>query len=576
MATMAQHNNNKNNIAVPKDPLKADFRNFLFVLWSHLGLGAPTRVQYDIAQFLQHGGRRRIIEAFRGVGKSWITAAYVLWLLYCDPEERILVVSASKDRADSFSVFVKRLINEVPILKPLKSKDGQRDSNVAFDVGTSSPHQAPSVRSVGINGQLTGGRATRIIADDVEVPKNSLTQMQRQKLAESVKEFDAVLVPSGEITYLGTPQTEESLYNELCRRGYTARIWPARYPSAKLQEAHGDKLAPYIREELSKNPSLATSCFGRGEPIEPSRFHDLDLLEREASYGRSGFSMQFMLDTSFSDIDKYPLKLSDFIVFNCDNEVAPIKLSWATGVNQVYNDLPCVGMGQDRWHRPLFISQEFKPYQGIVMAIDPSGSGSDELSYAVIGMLNGYLYLLDCQGLQGGYADDNLEKLAKIAKQYKVNEILVEKNFGDGMFTKLLTPFLVRIHPCTTTEVSHSTQKERRIIDTLEPVLNQHRLVVNESLIRRDQENYNQYSSDVSHNYQLFYQMSRITKDRGSLRKDDRIDSLAMAVTYWVETMDKDTQTILNEARETALDEALELFQTQVFGMSPTSLSWVN
>lgn len=104
---MTQHNKN-NKVVTHTDPLKADFRNFLFVLWSHLGLGAPTKVQYDIAHFLQHGGRRRIIEAFRGVGKSWITAVDVLWFLTATLE-RILVVSASKDRADSFSVFVKRL-----------------------------------------------------------------------------------------------------------------------------------------------------------------------------------------------------------------------------------------------------------------------------------------------------------------------------------------------------------------------------------------------------------------------------------------------------------------------------------
>jgi len=164
------------------DPLKRDFRNFLFLIWRHLNLPDPTPVQYDIARYLQHGPKRSIIEAFRGVGKSWITAAFVLWLLYCNPNERILVVSASKDRADSFSIFCKRLIEEVPFLTHLKPRDGQRDSNIAFDVGPSDPHQAPSVRSIGITGQITGGRATHIVADDVEVPKNSLTQTMRDRL----------------------------------------------------------------------------------------------------------------------------------------------------------------------------------------------------------------------------------------------------------------------------------------------------------------------------------------------------------------------------------------------------------
>ncbi|WP_270994138.1 phage terminase large subunit, partial [Listeria seeligeri] len=99
-------------------------------------------------------------------------------------------------------------------------------SNLAFDVGPAQPDQSPSVKSVGINGQLTGSRADTIIADDIEVPKNSMTVVQREKLAELVKEFDAVLKPGGEIIYLGTPQTEESLYNKLPERGYVIRIWP--------------------------------------------------------------------------------------------------------------------------------------------------------------------------------------------------------------------------------------------------------------------------------------------------------------------------------------------------------------
>ena len=52
-----------------QNPL-ADFRKFLYVVWKHLNLPSPTDVQYDIAKYLQHGEKRMVIEAFRGVGKS--------------------------------------------------------------------------------------------------------------------------------------------------------------------------------------------------------------------------------------------------------------------------------------------------------------------------------------------------------------------------------------------------------------------------------------------------------------------------------------------------------------------------
>lgn len=552
------------------DPVLGDFRNFVFLVWKHLNLPDPTEVQYDLCKYLQHGPRRRVIEAFRGVGKSWLTAAYVLWRLLRNPEERILVVSASKDRADAFSVFLKRLIDEMPLLQHLRPRPGQRDSNIAFDAGPSSAHQAPSVRSVGITGQLTGGRATIIIADDVEVPKNSMTQTMRDKLAEAVKEFDAVLVPDGEIIYLGTPQTEMSLYNALPDRGYEIRIWPARYPNPEQVSRYGARLAPFIVPLLERSPALV------GSTTDPRRFSDRDLLEREFSYGRSGFAMQFMLDTAASDTDRYPLKLSDLIVMSCSPSMGPARVVWGSGPEQVINDLPNVGLAGDRLLRPMFVSRDaFADYQGVVLAIDPAGRGGDELAYAIVAMLNGVLYVLEVAGLKGGYSDENLEKLARQAKRYGVKQVLIESNFGDGMFTKLLTPFLARSYPVTTEEVRHSTQKEKRIIDTLEPVMNQHRLVIDDALVKQDYENYNDYPQEHAHKYQLLYQLTRVTRERGALAKDDRLDVLAMAVAYWVEQMDKDTQQSLQEHRNAALDAELERFMGQVLGTAPAGLSWM-
>ena len=547
------------------DPVQGDFRNFCYLVWKHLDLPDPTYLQYDIASYLQNGPRRRVIEAFRGIGKSWLTAAYVLWRLYVNPEERILVVSASKDRADAFSTFLKRLISEMPMLAHLKPRPGQRDSNIAFDVGPSSAHQAPSVRSVGITGQLTGGRATIIIADDVEVPKNSMTQAMRDKLSEAVKEFDAVLVPGGEIIYLGTPQTEMSLYNSLPQRGYEIRIWPARYPTSEQAARYGSRLAPIIAS--AKAPV--------GTTTEPSRFSDRDLLEREMSYGRSGFAMQFMLDASASDADRYPLKLADLIVLSVSPSLAPVRIAWGSGPDQVISDLPNVGLQGDRLHRPMFISKEFIEYQGCVMAIDPAGRGGDELGYAIVAMLNGVLYVLDCGGLKGGYSDENLEFLARSAKKFSVKQVLIESNFGDGMFLKLLTPFLVRLYPVSTTEIRSSTQKEARIIDTLEPVMNQHRLVVDEALIKKDYENYNGYATEHAHKYQLLYQLTRITRERQALAKDDRLDALAMAVAYWVEQMDKDVQSAINEHKAMLLDMELAKFAEQVLGVAPSGDNWM-
>lgn len=156
---------------------------------------------------------------------------------------------------------------------------------------------------MGITGQLAGSRADIIIADDIEVPNNSMTQGQPDKLSEAVKEFDAILKPDGRIVYLGTPQNQESLYNKLLDRGYILRVWPARYPTGDQMVGYGQQLAPIITNSMAADDTLVV------QPTDPLRFSDFDLLEREASYGRSGFALQFIFDTRLSDAQRYPLKV---------------------------------------------------------------------------------------------------------------------------------------------------------------------------------------------------------------------------------------------------------------------------
>ena len=548
-----------------------DFRNFLYITWKHLGLPDPTKTQYDIAEYVDNGPRRCCIQAFRGVGKSWITSAYVCHQLLLNPSMNILVVSASKTRSDDFSTFTLRLINEMPLLKHLIPREEQRSSKIAFDVGPAPAAHAPSVKSVGITGQLTGSRADLIVADDVESLNNSLTQQMRDKIQETIKEFDAVLKPDGRIVYLGTPQTEMSIYNVLPERGYEIRIWPARGPSEKAITAYGLRLAPYISDKCKESPE--------GTPVDPQRFDSTDLAEREASYGKSGFALQYMLDTSLSDVGKYPLRLSDLIVHPLDAEVASPKLTWASSPELAWKDLQSVGLAGDAYYRPMEVAKDHQKYTGAVMSIDPAGMGKDETAYAVVKILNGQLFLTASGGYLGGYTPPILASLGQIAKSHKVNHIIVESNFGDGMFTQLLKPVLTNDvgYPCTIEEVRHSVQKEKRIIDTLEPVMNSHRLIVDPKVVQNDfrlasidADNVDNRNNniDITHRknignnqlYQLFYQMSRLTFQKGALRHDDRLDALSIAVGYWVEHMERHVEQGLEDYRQEQIDKSIESF----------------
>lgn len=556
-------NNLKSTTSIVSPNLGAlsDFRNFLYLVWKHIGLPDPTPVQYDIAHWLQHGPKRKVVEAFRGIGKSWITAAYVLWRLRLDAQAEFLVVSASKERADQFSIFCKRLRDEMEILSDLRPKDGQRDSNISWDVGPHDASQSPSVKSVGITGQITGSRADEIIADDIEIPNNSATQSQRDGLSERVKEFDAILkpLPTSKVTYLGTPQTFESLYNRLPERGYEIRIWPAEIPTEEQRVSYGDKLAPFIAE-MEGEP---------GTPTDPARFASEELLERRLSYGRSGYSLQFMLDTSLSDANRFPLKQSDLICMGLDPDLGPINLAWASGPQYVHKDLANLGFNGDYLHSPMSFGApeggpSTAPYTGRVMFIDPSGRGKDETGYAVVFMLHGHLFAMDVGGMLGGYTDPTLEALVAKAKRWQVNTICIEDNFGDGMFIELFKPVMKKVgYTCTIEPIRSTGQKERRVIDTLEPVMNRHKLVINKQVIVDD---YNSYqllqkeTGDASIHYSLMHQLTHITLERGSLRHDDRLEALAGAVAYWVDQMAQDGDQRLEAHLENLRDKGYRDF----------------
>jgi len=548
-----------------------DFRNFLYLCWKHLNLPKPTPVQFDIADYIQAKQKRIIIEAFRGVGKSWITSCYVCHQLLLNPQIKILVISASKQRSDDFSTFTLRLIEEMPLLAHLIPSDKQRKSKVAFDVSSALASHAPSVKSLGITSNITGSRADLVIADDVENVNNSMTQGQRDKLSELVKEFDACITPEkGRIIFLGTPQTENSLYDVLPQRGFKKRIWTARYPTDKQFKTYGKDLAPIISLAVERDKEII------GMPTDPTRFDVDDLNEREASYGRSGFNLQFQLDTRLADHDRYPLKLSDLIVTSCNPDTAPEKLIWASNPEQRINDLPCVGLSGDSYFYPMQIQGDYINYTGSVMAIDPSGKGDNETSYAVVKFLNGNLYLTKCGGLRGGFTDHVLQKLANIAKEQKVNMILCESNFGQDMFQELLKPHLKRIYPCTVESVRHSTQKEVRILSCLEPILNQHRLVVDHQVIKDDYESTQALPPEQALRRQLMYQMTRLTKDKGALSYDDRVDVLSFACQYWVDQMAKDADQATYDRRQDLLRDELENFMnTSVTRPTQSGKSWI-
>ena len=215
------------------------------------------------------------------------------------------------------------------------------------------------------------------------------------------------------------------------------------------------------------------------------------------------------------------------------------------------------------------------PYSGSVLAIDPSGRGQDETAYSVVKMLNSQLFVLEAGGFQGGYEEEPLKALSVIAKKQDVNHVLVESNFGDGMYTALLKPVMAKIHPVEIEEVRHNIMKERRIIDTIEPVLSSHRLIVDRKLVEEDYSSTQHMPPEKALKFQLFYQLSRITNHKGALVHDDRLDVLSMAVGYWTEQMAADRDRLISSAKQDKLKDELDKFMRNAIGGKKNRITWI-
>lgn len=547
------------------DPVKDDFRVFLTLLWRHLKLPDPTPLQLDIAWYLQHHEWTEeidhlIIMAFRGAAKSWITAAFVLWNLLRNPQLKIGVFSGSGRRSVGFVNFCLNLIAEVPILQHLRPKPNQRQSSTAFDVAPASPDQTPSVFAAGITAQIVGFRADIIVGDDVETNTNSLTPDMREKVADGTREFDAIIKPHGQIIFLGTPQTESSIYNVLAARGYTIKIWPARYPNGKQQRIYGDKLAPWITWMLANNPRLI------GHSTEPTRFSDEDLAARELRWGKAGFALQYMLDTSLSDIEKFPLKLGDLIVMSLDLRRGPDVVAWGAGEHLAVRDVQPIAFDGDRLYAPANEPTTYSTYQAVRAFIDPSGRGADETTLTIAGLLHSTPFVLKQAAWLDGFAEPTLKGIAKLLVEFNVSVCRVEEDFGQGMFAQLLRPFVKlaweeyhkqqrprrpgdpsRVNTEIVSERAAKMQKELRILEVLEPLFQAHRLVVNKEVFLDDyRQTMAREGTELQDRYSLMYQITRLTREKDCLTHDDRVEGLSGVLAMFVEELG------LNPAREAA------------------------
>ena len=506
------------------DALKSDFRNFLSVTWETLSLPEPSRVQYDIADYLQSDNPRLMIQAMRGAGKSYITSCFAVWCLFRNPDATIICISAVQNRSREFIRLARKIIDSLPFLHHLTPNPEDRDGADRFDVGCrTTPSKNPSVAAYGIKSMITGSHADIIICDDVEIPQNSMTVEARELLLNRCKELESVLNPGGRIIFLGTPQSFDSVYRHL-GRSYPVRRWTARYPDPDTTQA--ENLAPMLLDDLAKGTHQP------GDPTYPSYYSNETLLEREAIMGTSNFMLQMMLDTTLADSQKFPLLFSNLII----HPVSPLGGSPKVlhGTLNPFGEIETPSIHpNDKFYKAMYYEPVIKDWTQVLMGIDPSGKGRDSTAVVIVCELNGMVHLGAVKTYSDGFSPETMEDIASLIAHWNVKTLLIESNYGGGMWTSLLMPHLP--HPCDVQEVRNATQKELRILDTIQPIVESHRLVV---------------APEVLRNSDFLYQYSHISRVRGSLKNDDILDALTLPLSHLTPHLRINPQDIAKEKAE--------------------------
>ncbi len=136
-------------------------------------------------------------------------------------------------------------------------------------------------------------------------------------------------------------------------------------------------------------------------------------------------------------------------------------------------------------------------------------------------------------------------------QKYNVTKLVIETNFGDGIVAELFKKHLQQTKQLIDVEeVRANVRKEDRIIDSLEPTLNQHRLIVDKSVVEWDYNSNKDAAPEERLQYMLFYQMSRMCREKGAVKHDDRLDCLAQGVKYYIDAMGISAQEVIKARRQ--------------------------
>lgn len=494
-----------------------------------------AEIQREIALFMaDEANKKTVIHAQRSQAKSTIARGFSIFSLIHNPRLRVVLFTGEASLARKFSKAMIDLFYAMPELSFMlpDKRAGDRDSVEAFDIHHSlrglDPH--PSIAAKSLLSGIQGMRGDIILADDVETYSNSSSSVLREDLIQRFRDLPSICT-NGRIIVLGTHQTTESIYKQLPDMGFKQRFWPGRVPTIEQRPWYGDNLAPSI-QALYEDPENRTGCGIDGQqgiPTCPEYLGEDVLLGKEQVQGAPFFQLQHMLNPTLSDESRKPLRTE------------MIKVVSLPHVNTMPVVLHTVGeerIGNVGFTRVKFDPSEVQEKPYVIATIDPALGGAksgDRTGYCVLGVVSGYAYVLDAGSWKGGYSEELMTQWAVTLSKFKPSRIIMESNAGNGIITQTFRPILLyyaQQHGWNVglDDVRENGQKETRAINRLVPVMGRGSLVITDSAIRSMDESLEDVDPKLRESFSLWHQINNITYQRNSLRHDDSIDALSLAI----------------------------------------------
>jgi hypothetical protein len=415
----------------------ADFKLFT-ALWNQREGRTTPALHFQMADWLEWNWKKKntrlLMMAFRASGKSTMVGLFAAWLLYTNPDLRILVIAADHVLAEKMVTQVKKIIERHPLTKKMKPDKADQWASDRFTVNRMTQLRDPSMLARGITSNITGTRADIIICDDVEVPNTCETAPKREDLKARLSETDYVLVPDGTQIFVGTPHTFYSIYK--------------------------DK-DPFLKDYTRLSVPLLNE---NGESAWPEKFTDYEIDRLRKQTGPNKFSSQMLL--KFLNITDGRLDPSLMPVYGDDLDYV--------------RELQTLFIGKKKM---ASVSAWWDPAYG-------AGSGDNSVLAILYSDEEGYYYLHNVSYIK--VTDHSVDMataqcriVARLARDHFLPSLTVESN-GIGKFLPgLLRNETALSHtPCSVIEASNRKPKDVRILEAFDALLAAGRIRIHQSVLK--------------------------------------------------------------------------------------------